>query len=110
MRNELNQFGYLQPTSVSDAVSLLTKYGSQAKIIAGGSDLLTEMKNQIEFLTPKYVVDITGLNLNKITYSGSSGLTIGATTNIATIKTDTNVNQYLPSTRSSGHRAPRPDS
>ena len=65
MRNELKQFGYLQPTSVSDAVSLLTKYGGQARVIAGGTDLLYQMKQHIDLLTPQYVVDITGLNLER---------------------------------------------
>ena len=96
MRNDLNQFGYLEPTSVSDAVSLLTKYGGQARVIAGGTDLLNQMKNQISALVPQYVIDISGLNLSGITYNGSSGLTIGATTNVETVKNDTNVNQYYP--------------
>jgi len=94
--NELNRFGYLQPTSVSDAVSLLTKYGGQAKVIAGGTDLLHQMKNRIDALTPQYVVDISGLGLSGITYSSGSGLTIGATTPVATVKGDPNVNQYYP--------------
>ena len=96
MRNELNQFGYLQPKSVSDAVTLLTKYGGQAKVIAGGTDVLYLMKNNVELLTPQAVVDITGLNLSGITYSGGSGLSIGATTNLVTVKNDPNVKQYYP--------------
>ncbi len=94
--NELNRFGYLQPTSVSDAVSLLTQYGGQAKVIAGGTDLLHQMKNHIDALTPQYVVDISGLGLSGVTYSSGSGLTIGATTPVATVKSDPNVNQYYP--------------
>jgi xanthine dehydrogenase YagS FAD-binding subunit len=96
MRNELNQFGYLVPTSVSDAVSLLTKYGGQARVVGGGTDLLYLMKNQVEGLTPQYLVDITGLGLDGVTYSSSSGLTIGATANVLAVKNDPNVNQYYP--------------
>ncbi len=95
MQYELNQFGYLQPTSVSDVVSLLTKYGGQARVMAGGTDLLYLMKQHVELLTPQYVIDLTGLNLGGISY-GSGGLTIGATTPVSTIKTDPNVNQYYP--------------
>ncbi len=91
MRNELAQFGYLQPTSVSDAVSLLTKYGGQARVIAGGTDLLYQMKEHIDLLTPQYVVDITGLNLSGISYSSSSGLTIGATTNVSDLLNNSDV-------------------
>ena len=32
----------------SDAVSLLTKNGGSARVIAGGTDLLYQMKNQLE--------------------------------------------------------------
>jgi xanthine dehydrogenase YagS FAD-binding subunit len=96
MRNELNKFGYLQPTSVSDAVLLLTQNGGQARVIAGGTDLLYQMKNKIENLIPQTVIDITELGLSGISYNSSSGLTIGATTPVATIKSDPNVNQYFP--------------
>jgi len=96
MRNELNQFGYLEPTSVSNAVSLLTKYGGKARVVAGGTDLMNQMKNQLDNLTPEYLIDLTGLNLSGITYSGSSGLTVGATTTVDTIKNDANVKQYYP--------------
>ncbi len=105
MRNELNQFGWLQPTSVGDAVSMLTKYGGQAKVIAGGTDLLNQMKQHIENLTPTYTVDITGLGLSGVSYSSSSGLTIGATTPVSTVQADPNVNQYYPllAQAASGH-------
>jgi len=94
MRNELNKFGYIQPSSVDDAVSLLTQYGGSARVIAGGTDLLYQMKNQIDLLTPTTVIDVTQLGLSGISYSSSAGLTIGATTPIAQIKADPNVNQY----------------
>jgi len=94
MRNELNKFGYLQPTSVDNAVSLLTQYGGSARVIAGGTDLLYQMKNHIELLTPTTVIDITQLGLSGISYNSSSGLTIGATTNVSQIQSDPNVNQY----------------
>ena len=91
---ELNPVGYLVPSSVDDAVSLLTKYGGNAKAIAGGTDLLYLMKNHVTAHTPQYVVDLTVLNLNGVAYNSSSGLTIGATTNVSTIQSDPNVNQY----------------
>jgi xanthine dehydrogenase YagS FAD-binding subunit len=94
MRNELNQFGYLVPTSVDDAVSLLTKYGGNAKVIAGGTDLLYLMKNQVDALTPEYIVDISGLGLDQVEFSQSAGLTIGATANVLTVSNDPNVNKY----------------
>jgi xanthine dehydrogenase YagS FAD-binding subunit len=96
MRNELNQFGYLEPTSVDDAVSMLTQYGGDARVIAGGTDLLYQMKQHIDALTPQYVVDISALGLDGISYSSSSGLTIGATTPVLALQSNPNVVQYYP--------------
>jgi len=88
------KFGYLKATSVSDAVSKLTSYGGGARILAGGTDILSQMKNGIEMLTPQYLVDISGLNLDYVTYSQSGGLTIGAATKVSTVNADPNVNSH----------------
>jgi len=95
MRNELNQFGYLEPTSVDDAVSLLTQYGGNARVMAGGTDLIYQMKQKIETLMPQYVVDISALGLDNITYD-SSGLTIGATAPVLSLQSNPNVVKYYP--------------
>jgi len=95
MRYELNKFGYVQPTSVNDAVSLLSKYGGRAKVIAGGTDLLHQMKNQIEVLIPDTVIDISQLGLSGVTYDGSN-LTVGPTTSVAAVRDDPNVQKYFP--------------
>ena len=92
--NEVPRFGLLKPSSVSDAVSLLTQYGGQARLMAGGTDLLSQMKNGIAGLTPQYVVDISDLGLDQINFSQSQGLQIGATAPINSVATDPNVNQY----------------
>ena len=91
--NELANFGYIQATSVSDAVSILSQYAGKAKVIAGGTDLLSQMKNDIDLLTPEYVVDITNIGLNYVNYA-SDGIRIGATTPVSRVQADPNVNQY----------------
>ena len=95
MRNELNQFGYLLPTSVDDAVSMLTQHGGNARVIAGGTDLIYQMKQKIETLIPQHVVDISALGLDNISY-GSSGLTIGATAPLLSVQSNPNIVQYYP--------------
>ncbi len=92
--NELAKFGYLQATSVSDAVSKLTSYGGNARIYAGGTDILSQMKDGIDMLTPQYLIDISALGLDYVTFNQSDGLKIGATTNVSTVQADPNVNQY----------------
>ena len=62
---------------MSEAISLLAKYKGQAKILAGGTDLLIQMKQRE--LTPKYLIDIKRISeLNYIKYEEDEGLKIGA--------------------------------
>ena len=90
--NELQKFGYLKAKSVGDAVSILSSYGPKARIVAGGTDIIGQMKNSITHLTPQYLVDITGLNLDYVRFAQSDGLRIGGTTHLSTIAGDASVN------------------
>jgi len=72
---------YFKPTSVGEAVKLLTQYGEKDSFIAGGTDVLVIKDPQIEAL-----IDITDLGLNYIK-SDSQGLRIGAATTFADIET-----------------------
>lgn len=44
------------PTSIEEALKLLDKYGQKAKIIAGGTDIIIELKN--EKIHPDVLIDI----------------------------------------------------
>ena len=95
MRTEVSKFGLIQASSVSDAISLLSQYGpDQAKIISGGSDIISRNKNRIATSLPKYLIDISGLGLNYLNFSQKSGFTIGGTAVINDVATDPNVNAY----------------
>ncbi|HEX3000002.1 MAG TPA: FAD binding domain-containing protein, partial [Armatimonadota bacterium] len=48
---------YFQPASVVEALELLAKYGKEARVINGGTDLLIEMERKVR--TPSVVVDIS---------------------------------------------------
>jgi CO/xanthine dehydrogenase FAD-binding subunit len=68
---------YFQPKTVSDAVSLLVSYGEEAKILAGGTDLLVLMRSRA--LRPQCIIDITRVpGLDYISYHDEDGLRIGA--------------------------------
>jgi len=49
-------FEYLAPKSKSEAVELLTQYGEDAKVLAGGQSLVPMMKLRVA--RPKYLIDI----------------------------------------------------
>lgn len=77
MLRTIKEFEYFNPSTLAEAISMLTKYKGNAKILGGGTDILIEMKQRR--LTPKYVIDIKKISeLNYIKYDEDEGLKIGA--------------------------------
>jgi len=77
MLRKIKEFEYFAPSTLSDAISLLAQYNGNAKIFAGGTDLLIQMKQRK--LTPEYLIDIKNISeLNYIKYNEDEGLKIGA--------------------------------
>jgi len=74
----------LEPGSLEEAVSMLSKYGGNAKVFAGGTDLLIKMKKKV--LIPDYLISIQGIKeLNHIVYDKAEGCRIGTMTPICSI-------------------------
>jgi carbon-monoxide dehydrogenase medium subunit len=92
---------YFEPKTVSEAVSLLAKYGAEAKVIAGGTDMLVDMKYKEE---PGCLVNIKKIpGLGAIQENGGS-LSIGALTTIRDLETNTLVREKLPVLWESSHQ------
>lgn len=73
----LPDFEYFTPDSVEEACQLLSKYGSKAMAIAGGTDIVVKMKK--EGPAPEILVSIGHLpELKKIEYVPGKGVVIGA--------------------------------
>ena len=78
MKTITNNFEYFAPTTVEEALNLLSQYKEEEyKIIAGGQSLNTLMKHRL--ISPEYVIDIKTLSdLDYIKYDKKKGLQIGA--------------------------------
>jgi len=77
---------YFTPKSIEEAFSLLSEYGERAKIIAGGTDLLVQIKKRVTL--PDYLISIEGIQgLDYIIYDKKDGLRIGP---LVTIRSITN--------------------
>jgi carbon-monoxide dehydrogenase medium subunit len=73
----LKWFDYASPPSLKEAVELLATHGERARLLAGGTDLLVQMRAGRR--TPDVVIDIKNIaELNELTYDASAGLTLGA--------------------------------
>ena len=95
MRTEVSAFALHEPSSLSEAISLLSQYGQEAAVISGGSDIISRNKNRIKQHMFTHLIDISGLNLSGIT-NNSDNFVIGATTPINQVATDPNINSITP--------------
>lgn len=81
----IKSFEYVAPKTVEEALSLLSQYKEEAKIIAGGQSLLVVMKQGL--LATEHLVDVKGLStLDYINYDDGKGLRIGALTPHRTVE------------------------
>ena len=63
---------YHQPTTLSDALTLLAQYGAEARIIAGGTDLIIELERGVRH--QQVLIDITRVpGLDSITLDEAAG-------------------------------------
>jgi carbon-monoxide dehydrogenase medium subunit len=71
-----HEFDYVKPGTLREAVKTLARYGTRARVLAGGTDLITLIAENMA--TPDAVVDIKGVpGLDKIEFKNGV-LTIGA--------------------------------
>ena len=89
------RFQYLEPQTIEEAVSLLAKYGGEAKVIAGGTDLINLIR--MKTIRPNYVVDIGRISgLDHVRYDDDGALSIGALTTLRTLETSNDVKHCHP--------------
>ncbi len=88
----LPKFEYYTPKTIDEACSLLSQYKEKAKVIAGGTDLLVQMKRKEG--PPKYLINLKSIpDRDYITYDEKEGLKIGAQATIRSIETSSLVRE-----------------
>lgn len=70
------RFEYFAPTTVEEAVSILERYGDEAKVLAGGQSLIPLMK--LRFASPRALVDINRIAGLDELHEDNDMLNIGA--------------------------------
>jgi xanthine dehydrogenase YagS FAD-binding subunit len=78
-------FGHFNARSVDEALSLLKDYGGRARLIAGGTDLLGVLKDQILEKYPDALVNIKTIPGLDTIEENAEGLRIGALAKLADI-------------------------
>jgi len=91
----MKNFTFVKATTLKDAVFVLQKYGPKARILAGGTDLLVEMKLSREN-SPHYVVSLKGLDELNYLRKERDGLAVGAVTPLRELLASSLVKEQYP--------------
>ena len=85
MYRVLRPFEFFEPTSLDEAIRLLNIHGDQAKVMAGGVDLVLKMR--LRQLMPEYVVSLQKLpGLDYIDGGRGTGLRFSALVTLRSIE------------------------
>lgn len=90
----MKPFEFLEPVTLEDACVLLSRYGNEAKIIAGGQSLLVLLKASLA--APKYLINLKGLSGLEYVTPVDNGVRIGALTTHRTLELSPWINEHLP--------------
>src|SRR5258708_11903186 len=91
----MQPFEYANPTTVQEAVGQLGSQWGEADILAGGTDLISLMKEYL--VTPKRLVNIKNIKELGGIQDSKSGLRIGATVTIDELLESAVVHKSFPS-------------
>jgi len=90
----MKSFEYIKASTIDETLNLLGKYGADAKLLAGGSDLIIQMRQHS--IDPLYLVDLKGIpNLSSIKQEGDI-LDIGALVTLRDIETSKIIETNFP--------------
>jgi carbon-monoxide dehydrogenase medium subunit len=67
---------YFRPESIAEACELLDRYGKEARVLAGGTDLIINLKDNM--INCKYLIDIKKIaKMRELKFTQDIGLSIG---------------------------------
>jgi len=97
----VRRFHLALPRSIEDCLKLLAERGPEAKLVAGGTDLLPQMKNGL--VKPTAVIDLSGVaDLRVLRREDGAGLRVGASVAAREIELDPYTRSAYPALAESG--------
>lgn len=91
----MQAFAYAKPTTLSEAFAMLDVHGSDASLLAGGTDLVVALRNRT--LRPKIVIDLKRVaELRSRIGESATLLTINANTVLADLRDDPRIQTQFP--------------
>jgi CO/xanthine dehydrogenase FAD-binding subunit len=91
----LKPFDYFEPTTVKEAVKLLSTHGEKAQVLAGGIDLIPRMRKGA--IKADYLINIQNIpELEYINNGGTKGLKFGAMARLHSLETSKEIQKNYP--------------
>ena len=89
------KFEYYAPENLDEALALLDRHKRDARVMAGGTDLIIKMRRAV--LAPKVIVGIKKIpDLSDISFDVEKGLTIGAMSRLADVASHPDILFTIP--------------
>jgi carbon-monoxide dehydrogenase medium subunit len=91
----LKQFDYHEPASLEQASALLSELGANTSLMAGGTDLLVEIKEDLRRV--RHVINIKKIDgLDELSFDAERGLFIGSLVTCRQVETFSEVVRHYP--------------
>jgi len=91
----MHTFAYARPTTLAEAVALLATHGPDARLLAGGTDLVIRLRDGT--VRPTVVIDVKRIaELSPVIREERGRLVVGATTVMTDIAADERVRRDFP--------------
>jgi 4-hydroxybenzoyl-CoA reductase subunit beta len=91
----LPAFEVREPTTVAEAVELLAQYGDRARILAGGTDLVPNMKHEVE--VPEVVISLGRVDALRYVVEEADQLRVGPLVTLDALAHHPRVGELFPS-------------
>ncbi len=100
----MKSFEHINPSSLDEALGALGKYGPDARVNAGGTDLIGCLRDEIWPDSPKMVINLKSIPELRYIEEDQGGLRIGAMTTLTEIEQSEAVQQRYPALAQAARR------
>jgi CO/xanthine dehydrogenase FAD-binding subunit len=91
----MRTFAYARPATLAEAIALLERHGAEARLLAGGTDLIIRLRDGT--LRPSVVIDVKGVaELRPAIAEADGRVTIPATVTMSQIVADPRTRRWYP--------------
>ncbi|MCX7030646.1 MAG: FAD binding domain-containing protein, partial [Spirochaetes bacterium] len=104
----MRTFDHIAVTSLDEAVAYVGKHRKSAVVVAGGTDILGILKDEVHPVYPQVLVDIKNIEGLDSIREDSRGIWIGALTTLATITRNKTIRKSYPMLADAAHAVASP--